>query len=844
MRPMVHLHAHTYYSDGILSPKELSDGCDVVAITDHGTLAAHWFSSDACKVLRGIELYVDLPLELTGEKRRGRGTCHLTVLADGEQGWREIVELNRLAWQNHYYVPRLPLDAVCGEHIIVLSGCPASPVAKLYFAGKLDESERVYRELAERFKGRFYAEVQAGTEIQDAYSKWIIELATRYGHTVVYTRDVHYNDRFYRAWRASRHGFDCPSLSSDSDVPEPMIGYYHNAIALANSLSPYSITGSFVPPQTDDSIKYIIERCKQSPYQLSDDDKARLDYEIRVMIECGIMGYMELADRVFGVAKRVAGKAVVRGSVASSLVAFCLGWSEFHPDRYGLIFERFVSPKRRELPDVDIDIPSSKRADVIAELGKLYPLTYIATELTYGEKAARNQVQRYLKDSKGEGNIDDGVVVDLVNRVFGIGVHASGLAIIPDSLNGLLPIRVVDDKPVCEFPMDKLMTVKIDILGQKTLDVLLHCNVPSCASVPDTDMIDSAKRNTIGLFQLEGAMRDYARWCLRRGYSVPFIISMYRPAVIDSGILYQASTGQLEGLPDDVRSLCHHGFPVYQEDLLRVLSKYIPIEHAYTVMKITAKKDRAYLRQYLSDNQLAIPDDIVELCEHYSGYGFNMAHAAAYAQRAWQTAWARLYRPHLFWPKMIDSESDDVMRAAYVMAAARQFKVEPPDGTSWDSRVVGNTLILGMVNVVGFSKTGSLLNGSGKDAVEAMLKANNKKNRDILSASQLVNLWTGGVVDINAMRRHLRVPCRLDLRSVSRLNSMAELLDAAYDGVFGLKPKDVSGDVLAFGDGERATDGTAIVYAKTPPYQLVRCRMTVVPSKKQGKVWSRLVVVG
>lgn len=837
MHKIACLHSHTYYSDGICSPSEFASLASPLAITDHGTLAAHWFTCSESHIVRGIELYVDLPEHLATEKRRTRSACHLTLLADGEAGWRELVALNRLAWEGFYYVPRLRLDDVYGDHLIVLSGCPASPIAKLFFSGRLDDAERVYLMLAERFKGRFFAEVQSGTPLQESYSAFILELAARYGHTVVYTQDAHYTLESYKTWCVSRHGFDCDAIALDKPIPGEHYVYYENARQLGLDIRPFSITGSYIPEQTDESIAYIRRRIEETPFALSEDDKRRIDYEISVMVRCGVMGYMMLADKIVSIAKRVAGRAVVRGSAASSLVAYCLGWSEFHPDRYGLIFERFLSPQRRELPDVDIDVPSSKRDDVIAELSKHYSLSYIATELAYAEKSAANQVERYKRGAAGHVLSDDELEQcqrALIGRLYGIGIHASGLAVIPESLRDIIPIKVVDGKPVCEWSMERLPTVKIDLLGQKTLDIIAACRVPSVASLPDREMIDSVSSSTIGIFQLEGAMRDFARWCLRHGYPVPYIISMYRPAVIDSGLLLKACCGDDMGIPSNERVVCRHGFPVYQEDLLRILSvNGVPLEHSYTILKLTAKKDRESVLAYLRKHGFSLADRVIALCESFAGYSFNMAHAAAYAQRAWQVAWARLYRPHIFWPAMIDSEDDDVMRAAYVMAASRIFRILPPDGRSMSSRVEGENLILGLCNLVGYSKHGVLLDGDGKDAVESMMKRSNKRNRDVIMASGLYRYWLGEGCDIITLRKYLRVPCPLDLRG-ARGETLASLLDRAYDAIFsGKHDVRVVGSVVVFGDGERVTDGTSIVYLKTRAYELVKCNIVIVRSKRR-----------
>jgi len=844
------LHSHTCFSDGFLEPHELAAVCDTIAITDHGTLAAHYYNDSRCKVIRGIELYVDLPPEMLGESNKTRKVCHLTVLADGEAGWRELVQLNKLAWQQFYYVPRLTLEQVQGDHIIVLSGCPSSPIAKLFLMGKLEEAERVYLELANRFRGRFYAEVQHGLEIQNSYSQFVIELAKRHGHTIVFTQDAHYSNSTYLAWRASRHGFDCPVLAIDREVPQEMLAYYHNSVSLARDIAPYSVPNMLGVTQTDDDINYLKTRISAVSSRLDDSDRERISYELDVMQSIGICGYMRLADEVFQTCKRVAGVAVVRGSAASSLVAHCLGWSQFHPDRFNLVFERFVSRHRRELPDVDIDVPASSRDAIIAELSKRFKLSKVATKICYAEAAAKNQVARAARDGKIPANADTATIASqLLGRMYGLGVHAAGLAVIPDEAEGILPMRYVDKHWVCEWCMDVLPVVKIDILGQKTLDVV-HSVVNDsnrdlcCYTLDDKAVYNSMHSDTVGVFQLEGAMRSFARFCLKQEENpsvdtLSFISAMYRPAVIDAGLLEQYLRGTIK-VPPRYAKVCRHGFPVYQEDLLRILGLYMDISHAYTIIKLLAKKQSNKVQKYLSDIGCELPPNLLTYIESYAGYAFNLAHSAAYAVRSYHTAYIRHYYPHLFWPIMIDAENDDMQKACYIMRAARQFDVLPPDGLSVSSRVEGSKLILGLCNVKRYSTKTSGVRQNDLDMFWWLGRLH-RRDRNALESARLLDYWSGKHVDTAAGNAYCGIPLYLDCVQLrANRTTLATMIDYVLTEKYvnGKRYAKAEATIYVWSDGERITDGTDIVWCKAPLGLSSRC-ITITAAKDRFKTYAK-----
>jgi len=82
-----------------------------------------------------------------------------------------------------------------------------------------------------------------------------------------------------------------------------------------------------------------------------------------------------------------------RGSVAGSLVAYCLGITEIDPLRYNLLFERFLNPERVSMPDIDVDFCKDRRAEVISYVSGKYGNDHVAQIITFGTMAAKAAIR-------------------------------------------------------------------------------------------------------------------------------------------------------------------------------------------------------------------------------------------------------------------------------------------------------------------------------------------------------------------------------------------------------------------------------------------------------------------
>ncbi|MDI3280652.1 MAG: DNA polymerase III subunit alpha, partial [Bacillota bacterium] len=439
-RPFVHLHVHTQYSllDGFCRLPELveavaQDGMPAVAMTDHGVLyGAVEFTRLAdeagVKPIIGCEVYVAPRSRLERMGRPDEVAGHLVLLAQNEEGYKNLLRLVTAAFlEGFYYKPRIDKELLA-EHsrgLIGLTACLAGEIPALLLKGRWDEALHLagfYREVLG--KENFYLELQRnGAPGQEEVNRGLWELARRLDSPLVATNDVHY----LRRQDAAAHdcllciqtgkSIDDPgrlSFPSDlyyltsseemarlfADLPEA----YDNALEIAERCSFHLKLGGLqlpayrVPPgQTPaEYLKCLCEEglARRYPAGASEEVRRRLEYELEVIAKMGYEGYfLIVADFVRFAKERGIPVGPGRGSAAGSLVSYLLGITEVDPLRYGLLFERFLNPERVTMPDVDIDFCYERRGEVIDYVTRTYGEDRVAQIVTFGTLQARAAIR-------------------------------------------------------------------------------------------------------------------------------------------------------------------------------------------------------------------------------------------------------------------------------------------------------------------------------------------------------------------------------------------------------------------------------------------------------------------
>jgi DNA polymerase-3 subunit alpha len=407
----VHLHVHSEYSllDAMCRIPELVEeavrqGMRALALTDHGVLSGaikfYQAAKEAgIKPILGAELYVAHGSRFAHDPLLDRSPYHLVVLAQNEEGWRNLLVLvNRAHTEGFYYKPRVDLELL-SQHsagLIALSACESGEIQRLLLQDRVQEAKKAAGRLGEIFPGRFYIELQDhGLERNKELIKKQLALARDLALPVVATADVHYlrpedrephqvliniqaGKKLTDPDARSMDGNDYHFLSTAEmaekfrEIPEALA----NTVLIAESCELTLSFGQKLLPRFPLEGRTPQEELERRAWEGA---RARYGEEIpqavkdRLSYELSVIGKMDLAPYFLIVADFVdyaKSKGIPvgpgRGSAAGSLVAYCLGITQVDPLKFGLLFERFLNPERVSLPDIDIDFCMRRRDEVLA----------------------------------------------------------------------------------------------------------------------------------------------------------------------------------------------------------------------------------------------------------------------------------------------------------------------------------------------------------------------------------------------------------------------------------------------------------------------------------------------
>ncbi|PIV31812.1 DNA polymerase III subunit alpha [Candidatus Wolfebacteria bacterium CG02_land_8_20_14_3_00_37_12] len=442
----VHLHTHSHYSlldglakiDGLINrAKEL--GMKALALTDHGNLyGAVEFYQKAKKAeikpILGIETYIapKSRFEKTAGKNDDR-YFHLTLLAENNVGWQNILQLATKAnLEGFYYKPRVDKELLRQYHegIIALSGCPKGEIPQLIINNNLEAAEKTALEYEEIFgKGNFFLEIGHHPHIKEVVKsqEGIIKIHEKTGIPLVATQDIHYlkpEDADYQdillavqtgnkindEGRLSIKSDDFSmfsleqaeeffSASSGKDFPEAII----NTVKIAERCNVELNLNQILLPSfplenglsADEELEKLINEKTRNRYPKPDAKiTERITYEIEIIKKMKFADYFLIVQDFVNWAKNH-GIAVGpgRGSAAGSVVSYILGITDIDPLKYDLLFERFLNPERISMPDIDIDFADKRRDEILAYVKQKYGDDKVAQIITFGTMAARGAVR-------------------------------------------------------------------------------------------------------------------------------------------------------------------------------------------------------------------------------------------------------------------------------------------------------------------------------------------------------------------------------------------------------------------------------------------------------------------
>jgi DNA polymerase III subunit alpha len=435
----VHLHLHTEYSllDGAVRMRELMNEAvkmkmPAVAITDHGNLfgAIDFYQ---CAKAAGIKPIIGCEAYITSgshkEKPSRETTYHLTLLAQNESGYRNLVKLISAAHlDGFYYRPRIDkaLLAAHADGLIGLSGCLASEINSALQSDNVEKAKNLTAEYRDIFGPKnFFIELHDhGIADQKKCNVHLPKFARELGLGLVAANDVHFLRRSdHKAHDVllcintaakiedeQRMRYE-PELyfKSPDEMREIFRGFPEaitNTLEIADRCNLEIEFGKskypeYPVPEGKTRDGYLCELCYKGLSERYGERAAqdkelikRLDYEIDVLKRTGFASYILIVwDFIHFAKERGIPVGPGRGSAAGSIVAYVLGITDIDPLQYGLIFERFLNPDRISPPDIDVDFCEARRGEVLEYVRQKYGERRVAQIITFGRLKARSVVR-------------------------------------------------------------------------------------------------------------------------------------------------------------------------------------------------------------------------------------------------------------------------------------------------------------------------------------------------------------------------------------------------------------------------------------------------------------------
>jgi DNA polymerase III subunit alpha len=676
---VVHLHVHSEYSllDGACKIEKMAKraaelGMPALGLTDHGVMNGAVEHYKACtaagiKPILGLEAYL-IDDRRTADRRGERN--HLTLLASSDEGFRNLVKLSSAGFLDGFGRGKANVDMDLLERhsngIIALTGCLQSRFCRRLVEDRPADARAHLDDLIQVFgPDDVYMEIQVnGIPEQDKANEGIARFAREVGRPLVATGDVHYLRR-----EDYDHHAALLCVQTKSTLEQPKLRFDTNEFFLK---SHEEMTEAFAPwPEAVPTTLEIAERC-QTEIELGNlllprfptpdgaepremlrrlafeglarrygepapaEAVERLEFELGVIGEMGFDSYFLIVWDFVGFAKSN-GIAVGpgRGSAAGSIVAYCLNITDLDPLANDLLFERFLNPARKSMPDIDIDFSVRGRERVIRYVQEKYGRESVAQIITFGKMAPRQATRdaarvlgydygtgdriaklipepimgrspsfeeclkpgkelRVAVDADGDARRIVDVAQGLEGKVRNNSIHAAAVVIADRPLDEIVPLQLAEDrgapatkgengklqrqyKIVTQYsmgPIEEIGLLKMDFLGLRNLDVI-------------EDAIEIIKRSRGIEVEMESIPLDDATTfeMLARGDSVGVFqlesdgmreaLKQIQPTefndIVAIGALYRP--GAMRFIPDYARGKRNPSSVTYQDPRLRPITE-------------------------------------------------------------------------------------------------------------------------------------------------------------------------------------------------------------------------------------------------------------------------------
>ncbi|MEY3186687.1 MAG: polymerase subunit alpha, partial [Bacteroidota bacterium] len=581
-----------------LYKKAMDDNMPAVAISDHGNMfGVFQFVAEAyknrvdpndknsplkVKPIVGCEFYItENRHRKTFSKEEKDPRHHQILLAKNEIGYKNLTKLTSLGYIEGMYskYPRIDKELIHKYHegLIATTCCLGAMVPQTIMRKGEAEGENEFKWWLNIFQEDFYVELQRhGMEEQEKVNKVLLKFAKKYNVKVIASNDSHYVDqkdfnahdillcintgekvstpaaREFSDDDASfkNRRFAFPNDQFFFKTTAEMTEAFHdlqeaidNTNEIVDKVEVLDLKKDIllphfpVPKNFNTQDDYLEHLTREGAKRRTAEIEERIAFELFTIKTMGFAGYFLIVSD-FIKAGRDLGVFIGpgRGSAAGSVVAYCIGITNIDPIKYNLLFERFLNPDRKSMPDIDTDFDDEGRQKVIDYVVDKYGKNQVAQIITYGTMAAKMSIKDVARtldlplpesnalaklvpekpgislkrllhapykgekslEEKESLNADDIENVKKLREIYegndirsevlheaeilegsvrNTGIHAAGIIIAPQDLTDLLPVCIAKDSPMWVTQIEGSViedagVIKMDFLGLKTLNII------------------------------------------------------------------------------------------------------------------------------------------------------------------------------------------------------------------------------------------------------------------------------------------------------------------------------------------------------------------------------------
>ncbi|NUS71881.1 MAG: error-prone DNA polymerase [Corynebacteriales bacterium] len=786
MTKYAELHCHSFYSflDGAASPEQLVAtaaelGLSALAITDHdGLYGAPRLAEAAAECGLPTVFGAELNIGLTSSRSDAPDPPgeHVLVLARNPTGYRSLATaLSRAHMRGGTKgLPRYDLaelSALSGGQWQILTGCRKGAVPRALQAGGLSAAEQKLRHLVELFGAEHVAVelVRHGRMGEDHANDSLVELARRLGLATVASNNVHYAvpEQFrlasaVAAIRARRSLAEMDGYLAAAGTAYLRAGHemrelfarWPGAVERAAEIgADCAFALNLVAPQlpnipvpagyTLDS--YLSEKVfagalkRYGTREQNPKAYKQLDHELRVIAELGFAGYFLIVWHIVQFCRQEKIMCQGRGSAANSAVCYTLDITKVDAVDYGLLFERFLSAERRSYPDIDIDIQSDRREEVIQFVYEHYGrerAAMVANVISYRPKLAVRDAARALGYSPGQADawskylhrhqgisadteIPDAVVdvaTQLLKMPRHLGIHPGGMVLADRPVTEVCPVEWgrMPGRTVLQWDKDDCAyagLIKFDLLGLGMLSALQYAvdliaeNYGKTIDLADLNLEDPAvyemlcRADSVGLFQVESRAQIQTLPRMRPStfHDLAIEVALIRPGPIQGGAVnpylkwrkIYLETGKVPYIHPLLRNALSKtlGVPIFQEQLMQLATDAAGFSPAAadelrramgakrSAERMKKLKKQLYAGMEANGLDKKLANNIWAGLKGFAEFGFPESHAISFAFIVYSSAWLKLYYSAAFYAALLNAQPMGFYSPASLIADARHHGI-------------------------------------------------------------------------------------------------------------------------------------------------------------------------